>query len=90
MVIEDVDTVRKELVARFDTAELAGRGCFGVGEIAASQRDESFHVLCTCLTSGWVQGDELNWRTVDFLVSDKLPEDAFNEVGVGGDVVPSN
>ena len=35
MVIKDVDTVRKELVARFDAAELAGRGCFGVGEVTA-------------------------------------------------------
>ena len=89
LVIKDIDAVRKKLVARFDAAKLAGRGCLGVGKIAASRRDKSFHVSCTCQTSRWVQSDELDWRTVDFLAADKLPEDTSNEVGIGGEVVPS-
>ena len=89
IVIKDIEPVRKVRVARLDAAKVARRSCFGVGEIAASRRDKPFHVSCTCLTNGWVQGDKLDCRTLEFLASDESPEDPLNEVGVWGEVVPS-
>ena len=87
MRVEDVEAELEERVRRRERAVLARRARGRVREVPAGGRDVRAHVLGARLPRGRRDLDELDGRTLDGLLADRLAEERLDEVGVRREAV---
>ena len=87
MIIRDIKALHHELVRGSHRAELAIGRCVRVGHVSTGEGYVWVQVITACHVRGRIDVDQLDGRAFNFLMTQRLTQDAFDEVGVGRDMV---